>query len=95
MALKRKCEIVGRAHEPGEEERAYDAECGSVGLLDTTLPGLRHEDYRVLVMKETLKHSSNPTTKDFALAKIAVDQALKERGIGIIIPAAKPVRRTV
>ena len=89
-------EILGKAHRPSEEERALDEECGSsIGVLGKSLPGIPHQDYRVLVMQEVLKRSSHPTTKDYALAKIKVDKALENQGIGIIIPAARPGRRTV
>jgi hypothetical protein len=76
-----------------EEERAYRAECGDV--LARTLPGIPHSEYRVLVMRQVAKLSPKPTTKDFAVAKAIVDFDLKRQGLGIVIPAARPGRRTV
>jgi hypothetical protein len=76
-----------------EEDVALGDACGAV--LDRTVPGIPHADYRVLVMRTVMKFSSNPSTKDFAVAKAMVDRELKQKGIGIIIPAARPGRRTV
>jgi hypothetical protein len=82
-------------HSRSEEELALDAECGaSLGVLDRTQAGMPHQAYRVLVMREALKLSKSPTTKQYAAAKAMVDRDLANKGIGIIIPAARPGRVT-
>jgi hypothetical protein len=82
-------------HSKSEEERAYDAECGdALGVLDRSQPGIPHQEYRVLVMREALKLSKSPSTKQYAAAKALVDRDLADKGVGIIIPAAKPGRVT-
>jgi hypothetical protein len=81
---------------PSEEERAYEEDCGgSPNVFDKAQSGMPHKDYRVLIMQTVARLSQNPTTKDFALAKAQVDKELARQGIGIVIPAARPSRRTV
>lgn len=80
----------------GEEEIELARSCGAeaISLLGRVMPGIPHEDYRVLVMKTALAKNSQPTTKDFAVAKARVDRVLVDKGIGISIPAARPGRVT-
>ena len=79
----------------GAEQEAFSRQAlGSPTLMTKTLPGIPHEQYRVLVMAAALKLSKDPTTKDFALAKSQVDKMLVARGIGVVIPNAKPPRVT-
>ena len=68
-------------------------------ILGKTLPGIPHEDYRVLVTAAALKlararGTQTPGTLDYARAKATVDAALVARGIGIVIPKARPGRVT-
>ena len=68
-------------------------------ILGKTLPGIPHEDYRVLVTTAALKlararGTQTPGTLDYARAKATVDAALVARGIGIVIPKARPGRVT-
>ncbi len=60
-----KREIVNSGRAKGEEEQAYEEACGD-SILNKSIPGIPHPDYRVLIMKEALKKASQPTTKDFA-----------------------------
>ena len=78
----------------GSVERAYLARLHGDSLMTRTLPGIPHEDYRLLVMKAALKLSPSPTTKEFAIAKARVDKELVDRGLGVVIPHAKPGRVT-
>ena len=70
--------------------------CGSdASLMSRTLPGIPHEDYRLLVTAAAMRLSNGkPTTKHYAGAKSLVDRSLVNRGIGIVIPSAKPGRVT-
>jgi len=84
-----------------EEDRELARSCGAEqeaferqSLMAKTLPGIPHTQYRVLVMGAALKLSSNPTTRHFAIAKSQVDKMLVARGLGVIIPNAKPPRVT-
>ena len=88
-------EILGWNRKSTEEERELAASCGAEeeALMRRTLPGIPHEQYRVLIMREVAK-VKNPTTKDYAVAKSKVDRALVEQNMGIIIPAARPGRVT-
>jgi hypothetical protein len=81
------------AHSCGSAERAYRARLGQT-LMTRTLPGIPHEDYRVLVMTTAFRRSSRPTTRDLALAKAQVDKMLVDRGLGVVIPHSKPGRVT-
>jgi hypothetical protein len=91
-----KTEITGQSRGRAEEERAFGESCGEMpNVFDKARPGIPHADYRVLVMRAALKLSSKPTTKDFALAKAHVDRELASQGIGVVIPAARPSRRTI
>lgn len=88
--------IVGNVRRRGEEEQAYAEACGETPhVFDKAQPGIPHKDYRVLVMRAALGLSKSPTTKDFALAKAAVDRELANQGIGVVISAARPSRKTV
>jgi hypothetical protein len=78
----------------GSAERAYRARLNGDALMTRTLPGIPHEDYRLMIMKMARKISTAPTTKDFALAKAQVDKQLVDRGLGVVIPHAKPGRVT-
>jgi hypothetical protein len=91
----RKTEIVRSVRGADEEERAYEEACGVGSVFDKAQPGIPHQDYRVLIMQTVARLSKNPTTKDFALAKATVDRELAKQGVGIVIPAARPSRRTV
>jgi hypothetical protein len=63
--------------------------------MSRTLPGIPHEDYRLLVTAAAMKLSNNnPSTKHYATAKSLVDKSLVKRGVGIVIPSAKPGRVT-
>jgi hypothetical protein len=88
-------EIMGSCR-CGEEELELARSCGAeaISLLGRVMPGIPHEDYRVLVMKTALSKSLTPSTKDFAIAKARVDRVLVDKGIGISIPAARPGRVT-
>jgi len=90
-----KTEIMGSCH-CGEEDLELARSCGAEArsFLGRVMPGIPHEDYRVLVMTTALKKNRNPTTKDFALAKARVDRVLVDKGLGISIPAARPGRVT-
>lgn len=90
-----KTEIMGSCH-CGEEELELARSCGAeaMSFLGRTLPGIPHEDYRVLVMTAALAKNKQPSTRDFAVAKARVDKVLVDRGIGISIPAARPGRVT-
>ena len=93
-----KTEIYGNVRRKSEEEQAYEEDCGfSPNVFDKAQPGIPHQDYRVLVLRTASKlaSTSRPTTKDFALAKAHVDRELANQGIGVVIPAARPSRRTV
>lgn len=98
-----KTEILRTPRRASEEDQAYEEACGSVldhdresmGLFDRSQPGIPHKDYRVLIMQTVAKLSPNPTTKHFALAKAKIDRELANQGIGVVIPAARPSRRTV
>ena len=58
-------------------------------------PGIPHEDYRLLVTAAAMKLSNGkPTTRHYASAKSLVDRSLVSRGVGIVIPSAKPGRVT-
>lgn len=83
-------------HMFGDEERELAASCGDAGItfLRKTIPGIPHEDYRVLVLQKALKANPRPTTKDFARAQLEVDRALSKSGLGIVIPGARPGRVT-
>jgi hypothetical protein len=88
--------IVGNVRGRDEEEQAYAEACGEAPhVFDKSRPGIPHKDYRVLVMQSAFRLSKNPTTKDFALAKAAVDSELAKQGVGVVIPAARPSRKTV
>ena len=68
---------------------------GDASLMTRTLPGIPHEDYRLLVTAAAMRLSNGkPTTKHYAGAKSLVDRSLVNRGIGIVIPSAKPGRVT-
>jgi hypothetical protein len=82
------------AHSCGSAERAYRARLSGDDLMARTLPGIPHEDYRVLVMRTALKLASKPSTKDFARAKALVDKQLVDQGVGVVIPHAQPGRVT-
>lgn len=92
------------SHGLGEEAVELGRSCGAEKLalersiLGKTLPGIPHEDYRMLVTAATLRRAgargAAPTTLDHAKAKAAVDAALVARGIGIVIPSAQPGRVT-
>jgi hypothetical protein len=90
-----KTEIMGSCH-CGEEDLELARSCGAeaMSFLGRVMPGIPHEDYRVLVMTTALKKNRNPTTKDFALAKARVDRVLVDKGLGISIPAARTGRVT-
>ena len=83
------------AHACGAAERAYRARLGARSIMTRTLPGIPHEDYRLLVTAAAMRLSNNqPTTRHYASAKSIVDKSLVRRGIGIVIPSAKPGRVT-
>lgn len=100
-----KTEIVKVQGRTSEEDQAYAEACGelgvsgrqneSMGVFDKAQPGIPHKDYRVLIMQTVAKLSPNPQTKHFALAKAKIDRELARQGIGVVIPAARPSRRTV
>ena len=85
---------MGRSRGADEESRILS--CGDdSALMSRTLPGIPHEDYRLLVTAAAMRLSNNnPTTKHYASAKSLVDRSLVKRGIGIVIPSAKPGRVT-
>jgi hypothetical protein len=89
-------EILGsdpcRAEILGEEERAL---VEGDGFVSGT--AISHDNYRLAVLKATLRSSKGqkPTTADFAKGKKAIDQALGKAGTGIYLPGAQPGRRTV
>lgn len=79
----------------GAEQEAFSRQAlGSPTLMTKTLPGIPHEQYRVLVMTAALRLSKQPTTRDYAIAKSQVDKLLVARGLGVIIPSARPSRIT-
>ena len=90
----KKQEIVGRS--TGSKEEARILSCGDdSSLMSRTLPGIPHEDYRLLITAAAMKLSNGkPSTKHYANAKSLVDKSLVNRGIGIVIPSAKPGRVT-
>jgi hypothetical protein len=94
-------EIMGDCRCGSEEERELALSCGAEesSFMGRILPGIPHEDYRVLVTIAALKKAraqgqKAPSTKDFASAKMRVDNLLVDRGIGISIPSARPGRVT-
>jgi hypothetical protein len=82
--------------ELGEEARELARSCGAEesALMRRTMTGIPHTDYRVLVVTAAHRLSPNPTTKHYAKAKTAVDAALVARGLGVVIPDARPGRVT-
>ena len=90
-----KTEILGSCR-CGEEDLELARSCGAeaMSFLGRVLPGIPHEDYRVLVMTAALSKKKNPTTREFAQAKARVDRVLVDKGLGISIPAARPGRVT-
>jgi len=75
--------------------RQISSGIGDNSLMSRTLPGIPHEDYRLLVTAAAMRLSNNqPTTRHYASAKSIVDKSLVRRGIGIVIPSAKPGRVT-
>ena len=75
--------------------RQISSGIGDDSLMSRTLPGIPHEDYRLLVTAAAMKLSNGkPTTKHYASAKSLVDRSLVSRGVGIVIPSAKPGRVT-
>ena len=87
-------EIRGRSRGSLEDRRVLS--CGDdTSILNRTVTGIPHTDYRVLVTAAALKLSNGkPTTKHYAVAKKIVDRSLVSRGVGIVIPHAKPGRVT-
>lgn len=91
-------EISGSSWGSRRENREL-VQTGEEPILQRTLPGIPHQDYRVLVMKATGALAKGqgrkvPSTADFALGKSRVDQMLVERGLGVAIPGARPGRVT-
>ena len=84
----------------GSRREQHDlSQSGEETILQKTLPGIPHQDYRVLVMKATgalAKCSGReiPNTADFAQGKAQVDKMLVDRGLGVAIPGAQPGRVT-
>ena len=67
--------------------------------MSRVMPGIPHEDYRVLAVKaaNTIAKASGrstPSTADYASGKAAVDKMLVDRGVGVAIPGAQPGRVT-
>jgi hypothetical protein len=94
-------EVLGPSRGGREEARELARSCGAeeeafvrVSLGRRLLPGIPHLDYRVLVTSAALRRSPRPTTKDYALAKAGVDDLLADRGLGVIVPSARPGRVT-
>ena len=86
-------EIMGTSKGSREESRILS--CGDDMVMTKVLPGIPHEDYRVLVTAAAMRLSNGqPATKHYAVAKKVVDRSLVNRGIGIVIPSAKPGRVT-
>lgn len=59
-----------------------------------------HDDYRVAVLRQAQKlakmsGASRPTTKDFYLAKKAVDGTMSRYGISLYLPGSRSSRLTV
>jgi hypothetical protein len=72
---------------------------GEEPIMTRVMPGIPHEDYRVLVMRATTTAAQSsgrgtPSTADFANGKARVDKMLVDRGVGVAIPGAKPGRVT-
>ena len=90
----KKQEIMGRSRGAREEARVLS--CGDdTSLMSRTLPGIPHQDYRLLITAAAMKLSNGkPSTRHYANAKSLVDKSLVSRGIGIVIPRAKPGRIT-
>jgi len=95
-------EIMGPSFGERRERRDVSRACGageSEKIFGRVLPAIGHQDYRVLVTRGAVDLASSsgrrtPATRDFARAKLAVDRALVDRGLGIKIPGARPGRVT-
>lgn len=90
-------EIMGSSW--GERADALEMSSSGEAVFDNVRPAITHGDYRVLVTTAALRSASGrgkktPATRDYALAKQAVDKLLLERGLGIKIPSARPGRVT-
>lgn len=99
--MTKNIEIRGRSRGGREEAYELSRSCGAEeeaflreALGQRVLPGIPHSDYRVLVTKAALRRSPRPTTRDYAQAKAEVDEMLTSRGLGIVIPNARPGRVT-
>ena len=91
---------------PSEEEVELARSCGAEAdaffrssLGQRTLSSIPHEDYRTLATAAALKMAkargaNTPSTLDHAKGKALVDKALVARGLGVVVPGAKPGRVT-
>lgn len=57
-------------------------------------------NYRVAVLRQARKSARanqhpQPTTRDFYLAKTAVDGAMREAGLSLFLPRSRPARQTL
>jgi hypothetical protein len=74
----------------GDEQRAEIEGDGCSGNE------LSHNEYRALVMRQASKlGNGNPNSKHFFAAKSAVDRSLGRIGVSIMIPGARPGRKTM
>lgn len=86
---------LARAGGGSEQEsmaRMYGASC-SMGAASE----LEHDAYRAAVLRQAarLADGRHPTTREFFVAKRALDRQLRKRGIKVAIPGAQPGRRTL
>jgi len=91
-------EISGASWGSRRDDREL-VQTGEEPIMTRVIPGIPHEDYRVLVMKATSavakgQGRKTPITADFASGKSKVDKMLVDRGVGVAIPGARPGRVT-
>ena len=94
-----------RSRRRAEEAAAEREDRGEMGWYGNSFVGgaavcgnaIPHDNYRVAVMKAAVKSAGGgrPSTKDYFVAKSAVDKVIGKSGITIYMPGAKPGRRTI
>lgn len=72
----------------------------SLGYEMPVQANIAHDDYRVAVLRQAqrlakMSGAKRPTTKQFYLAKKAVDGTMAEHGISLYLPGSRPSRLTI
>jgi hypothetical protein len=91
-------EIAGSSWGSRRDDRDL-VQTGEEPIMTRVVPGVPHEDYRVLVMRASSIVAEGrgrriPSTADYARGKAKVDKMLVDRGVGVAIPGARPGRVT-